>query len=384
MSDNFIGYERAKGPPGIRNMLLILNLTGLTEPGARIVADRLDGAVFASSPHGSFLSRDAEARLARVMAGLARNPNAGAVLVISADTDRSDALATEIADLGKPVEFLTLEACGRDMLTLQDAATRKGAHLLHALSRCDRRRYGLDALTLGLQCGLSDPTSGLAANPVIGAVVDHVCASGGRAIMGETTEWLGLEKSLAGRATTSETGRAIVDAVERRVSLAAAAGVPLLGNNPNRANIEAGLSTIEDKALGSVAKAGTAPVAGCLDYGAKPQGSGLYLMDGPSYTPESLTGIASAGAQIAIFSTGVGNSFVSALMPTIKISGNAATAARLTEQIDLDVSAAIEGDEQAAANALILETLAVASGALTFGEILREGAEIPAALGETL
>ncbi|MEO1104115.1 MAG: hypothetical protein AAFW98_10370, partial [Pseudomonadota bacterium] len=248
-----------------------------------------------------------------------------------------------------------------------------------------REAFPLGALRLALECGLSDPTSGLAANPLLGRVTDRLVAAGGAAVFGETTEWLGSEDGLAARATR-EIAADIYGAVERRERLAAGCGIDLLFNNPGRANIEAGLTTIEDKAIGSVAKSGTAKITQFLAYGDRHESPGLAAMDGPSYTPESLTGLVAAGAQIALFTSGVGNSYVSRIAPTIKVTGNAETAERLPEQFDFVCADLMQRPDlmEAAADALTERILEVASGALTYGEILGEGEEVVARFGETL
>ena len=157
-------------------------------------------------------------------------------------------------------------------------------------------------------------------------------------------------------------------------------GASLTGNNPGEENIRGGLSTIEEKALGAIAKAGSRPIDGVLGLTERPPGPGLYLMDGPSFSPESMTGFVAVGAQLLLFSTGPGNSFASALAPTIKLTAHAGTAARLAEQIDFDASAVFAGDESAGAAAGRLLELAadVAGGTLTWGEVLGEGLESPA------
>jgi altronate dehydratase large subunit len=239
---------------------------------------------------------------------------------------------------------------------------------------------------IALECGMSDPTSGLAANPLLGQVVDRLIADGGAAVFGETTEWLGCEGHLMDRAATPQIAQQIRDAVQRREHLARNHGMDLVGNNPNDANIASGLTTIEDKAIGSIAKSGTAPITAFLHYGERLQGPGLAAMDGPSYTPESLTGLVAAGAQIALFTSGAGNSFVSRLAPTIKITANAETLALLPEHFDFSCSAALGrgADIAASVDGLIDKIADIASGARTYGEILGEDDEVVARFGETL
>ena len=164
------------------------------------------------------------------------------------------------------------------------------------------------------------------------------------------------------------------------------AGIDLLGVNPGPTNIEAGLSTIEEKSLGSIAKGGSRKIQGVLGYAEAPPRSGLYVMDAPSYAPESLTGLVAAGATMVLFSTGPGNSFVNSLAPTIKISANPETVKPLKEQIDFDASSVFLGDQDLtrAGNSLFQLTLEVASGTATWGEVLDEGEEVVSRMGPAL
>jgi len=382
----FLGYRRASGRPGIRNHLLIVNLTGLTAPSARRVQRDLAGSLLVSMDHGMTISGRGEAPVDATIESLARHPNAGAVLVLSAHRGRSDALLTRLADDGRPVRAVNLDDTQRDALAFRTAAVREGARLIARISRQGREPFPWSDLAIALECGMSDPTSGLVANPLVGHVTDRLIADGGAAVFGETLEWLGCEAHLAERAATPEIARRVVDAVDRRLRMARESDLDLLGNNPNPANIASGLSTLEDKAIGSVAKSGSMPIATFLDYGERLETPGLAAMDGPSYTPESLTGLVAAGTQIALFTSGVGNSYVSRLAPAIKITANGETAARLPEQFDFACPEVLEQPERmaAAVDGLVARIVEVASGALTFGEILGEDDEVISRFGESL
>jgi altronate dehydratase large subunit len=205
-------------------------------------------------------------------------------------------------------------------------------------------------------------------------------------VLGETVEWLGAEHLLARRAADSSVAQAIRDAVARREQSAVAAGMDLLGHNPGPTNVAAGLTTIEEKSLGAIAKGGRSTIQGVIDIAQPPRGPGLWLMDAPAYAPESVTGLVAAGAQLVMFTTGVGNSFVSGLAPTIKISGNPVAARRLLEQLDFDASAVFERRESLESAALRLHALVleVASGTATWGEVLDEGEEVISRVGSAL
>ncbi|MEM8950253.1 MAG: UxaA family hydrolase [Pseudomonadota bacterium] len=382
----FLGYAHPKGLAGTRNHLLILSVTGLTGPTAAHIAARVRPSLCLGTPYGSGVIADDGAAHDRVLAGMAAHPNVGAVLVIGADPPKVDKIAKVAAKAKRPVEALSLDACGHDALTLMDRGTRAAAGLLRDISRQRRQALPLSELFLALECGRSDPSSGLVANPLVGMMSDAVVEAGGKAVIGETTEWLGAEHRLAARARTAEITDAIRTAADRREAMAVEAGIDLIGENPGRTNIDAGLSTIEEKSLGAIAKSGRSPIEGVLPYGETPTAPGLWLMDAPAYTPESLTGFAAAGANLALFTTGVGNSYGSALMPTIKISANPETANRLQQQLDVDASAVLSGGislEEALAD-LRSHVVDIASGSLTWSEIFGDRDESISRFGAAL
>jgi altronate dehydratase large subunit len=371
----FDGYERADGRVGVRNAVLVLGINGLVARAASRIAQSVAGTVLVATDYGrGQFGADREAHEAQLR-GLAANPNASAVVIVGADRRTAQALADSVT--GKPVELVTLDDVHEDALALADRGIRAAARLAREASRARRVRVPVTKLCIGIECGHSDATSGLVANPLVGRCVDRVIDAGGTAIFGETIEWLGAEHLLAKRALTSAVGDAIVAAVRRREAEVAATGVDLTYNNPGAENIRGGLSTIEEKSLGAIAKGGTRPIAGVLRIAQPPPAPGLYVMDAPGFSPESMTGFAAAGAQLMLFTTGAGNSYCSALAPTIKVSAHPATGKALPEQIDFDASAVLAGrDDADAAGARLFDMLlAVASGDATWGEVLGEGSE---------
>lgn len=386
MDGTFEGYRRPDGSAGVRNHVLVLSVNGLTGPTARRIGRAVPGARVVTTPYGSGLMGD-DARLQdRALVGLGRHPNVAATLVVGGSPPQVTRIADQIRATGRPAEALVLDDCDHDAITVTERGTRIAAEMMREASRLRRTTMPASALFLGLECGRSDPSSGLVANPLVGRVVDAVIASGGRAAFGETIEWLGAEHLLARRAVDPAIGAAIRDAVARRERAAVAAGMDLLGNNPGPTNVAAGLSTIEEKSLGGIAKGGGSPIQGLIGIAEPPPGAGLFVMDAPAYAPESVTGFVAAGAQIVLFTTGVGNSFVSALAPTIKISGNPETTRRLRQQLDFDASGVFERRETLDAAAVRLHALVldVASGTSTWGEILDEGEEVVSRLGPAL
>ncbi len=382
----FSGYRRPDGQIGIRNYLLILSVGHLTGPSARRIARALPAARLVMLPYGSSLMGEDRALQMRSIIGLGAHPNAGAVLLIGTDGPKLKAIEASIGQSGKPIVTLCLDDHGHDALSLSDRGLREGARLLKDISRLRREPVSATSLLVGVECGRSDPSSGIVANPLIGLVVDRLIDQGGRVVFGETMEWLGAEHLLERRGRTAEVGAALSAAVLRRERLAVSHGLDLLGNNPNPTNVAAGLSTIEEKSLGSIAKSGSRPIDAVVGFGEPIKSAGLFAMDAPSFSPESLTGFVASGAQLMLFSTGVGNSYVSALAPTIKLSANPQACKALGQQLDFDASAVTRGRQSAdeAATALLRLCLDIASGTLTWGEILDEGDEVVSRIGEAL
>lgn len=383
----FLGYHRADGSVGVRNHMLVLSVGGLTIPTARRIASAIQGAVIVGFPYnaGSLLGDD-RATWKRAMLAMAVHPNVGAVLLIGDNPPVAAEVAEHARKAGRPHAMLTLDDCNHDAVTLTERGIRAAARLAMAISVDQRAPAPLSALTLGLECGRSDPSSGLVANPLLGRMADRMVDAGGRAIIGETVEWLGAEHRLEKRAATPEVAKAIRDAVLRREQWAISHGLDLTGNNPGPANIAGGLSSIEEKALGNIAKSGSRPIQGVLQYGEAAPKPGCWVMDAPAYASESLTGFTAAGAQLMLFTTGVGNSFVSALAPTIKVCANPETCARVGEQLDLDAHKVFLGEEtpESASDRLWTRLRQVADGAATWGEILGEGDEIVARYGQAM
>ena len=373
----FAGYRRPDGQFGIRNRVLVLGINGLVAASAARIARDVCGSVVFASPYGrGQYGPDRVAHFAQ-LAGLACNPNIAATLVVGADRRTTDDIVRAVATARKPVASIALDDVHEDALELSMRGMRHAAELALNASRLRREAAPLSALFLAVECGHSDATSGIASNPLAGRIVDRIVDAGGRAVFGETIEWLGAEHLLARRAATAEVGEAIVAAVRRREQAVAAAGLDLTGDNPGAENIRGGLSSIEEKSLGAIAKGGSRPIAGVLGVAERPSRPGAYVMDAPAFSPESMTGFAAAGAQVMLFTTGAGNSYASAVAPTIKISARPETVERLSTQIDFDASAVFSGHEDvdAAADRLYALLIDVCSGTRTFAEILGEGGE---------
>jgi altronate dehydratase large subunit len=238
-------------------------------------------------------------------------------------------------------------------------------------SRLQPQECDASDIVLGLKCGSSDTTSGLAANPALGVVVEKLVAENAVVIMGEVTEFIGAEHILAAQAKDEATGRRILELVERMENRAKAVGVDMRGGQPTPGNIAGGLTTIEEKSLGAIAKAGSAVVQDVYEYGRPPHVKGLVVMDSPGREPEILTGLAAAGCNLITFTTGRGAPQGFPFVPVIKITGNEKTWRHLRDHMDLSVHQVMDGRESLgqAGTRIYEEIETVASGTKTKAEI---------------
>jgi len=238
-------------------------------------------------------------------------------------------------------------------------------------SRARREEFPDSEIRVGVKCGASDATSGLASNPAIGEAFDMFVDAGAACMFGETTELMGAEHILARRAATPEVGRRIYEIVKRLEERVKAMGVDMRGGQPTRGNIEGGITTIEEKSLGAIVKGGTRPISGVYDYGKIPEGKGLFVVDSPGMEPSAFTAIAAAGCQVALFSTGLGALHGFPFVPIIKVTANPGTLDRLGEHVDVyvDVNRGTEALREASGH-IYDEVLEVASGKMTKAEVM--------------
>ena len=370
MSATFLGYRRGNAV-GIRNMVAVISVMDNCNPVTRAVADAVQGTVYLP---GSFirgqLGRDRAITL-KVTAGLCLNPNIAAVVAIGLEPRTTRELVELLSASGKPVEWVDIQEAGGTINSIAKG-TRAAARLVRHVSKQRREEFPLSSLVLGLECGGSDTTSGLASNPSIGVVSDKVVGAGGTAIITETSEFFGAEHLFAERAASTEVRTKFISEIETLEKEIIALGIDLRGSNPTPDNIRGGLTSIEEKALGAMAKAGKSELVGVLGYGDVPERSGLHFMSGPAPAVESITGLAAGGCQLCLFSTGVGNPIGHQVATVIKISGNRNTIEGMSDNVDFDVSSILEKDESiASAGSRLFEyVLSVASGELTTSEVL--------------
>jgi altronate dehydratase large subunit len=262
--------------------------------------------------------------------------------------------------------------------------SRKALGLVISASEARREPIQMSDLVFGLKCGGSDTTSGVASNPAVGVATDYIVEHGGTAIFSETTEIIGAEHILAKRAVNTSVAKRIYAVAKANEDLAMSYGVDLVGTNPVPDNIKGGLSTIEEKSLGAILKAGTSKIMGVLDYEESAPGKGVYFMDSPSAAQAVLTALAAGGCQIILFSTGTGNPVGTAVAPVVKVTANPRTVKNLGDHIDVDICSVLTGDATLgeAGKKVIEAVTAIVNGKSTRNEALNhlEFAPLPGGL----
>jgi len=371
MSASFLGYERPDGQAGVRNWVGVISVMDNVNPIARAIC----GGVYSTIPITTLFVRGQYGRDLKItydtLGGMGRNPNLAAVLVVGLEEISAEQVASRIRNCGKPVEVLLAQNASGSIAATAEGI-RKATNLAATASRARRRMLPASMLTVGVECGGSDTTSGLAANPCIGRVADRIVNEGGRVVISETSEFLGAEHLFAERAVNATVRQAFLERIHQMEQEALTRGVDIRGTNPVPDNIRGGLTTIEEKSLGATAKAGTTPLVGVLDYGEPPVQPGMHFMATPAPAVESMTGLAAGGCQLILFATGVGNMIGNMVAPTIKVTANINTARQQADNIDVDVTAVLEHDRKIddAGDELFETTLDVASGTMTRSEIL--------------
>lgn len=366
----FLGYRRADGRVGTRNEIWILPTVGcvgrtaekIAARAARQFEGRVDGIHAFAHPFGcSQLGEDLEGTRA-ILTALANHPNAGGVLLVGLGCE-SNQLRGMLPGIAHPnLRTIGAQAAGDEV----EEGLALVAELVAEAERATRAPAPLADLVLGVKCGGSDGFSGLTANPLVGRMSDAVTAAGGAAILTEIPEIFGAEQLLMARAEDAAVFERIVDLVNGFKAYFTRHGEPV-SENPSPGNIAGGITTLEEKSLGAVQKAGHATVTDVLPYGGRVQRRGLTLLEGPGNDAVSSTALAAAGATAILFTTGRGTP-LGFPVPTVKIASNSDLATRKPGWIDFDAGQVLAEGMDAAAAALLDRIVDVASGMPTAAE----------------
>src|SRR3954454_23417198 len=363
----FLGYRRSDGRVGTRNEVWIVPTVGCVARTAERIAsianarrsNAVDGVYAFQHPFGCSQLGDDLAGTRSLLASLACNPNAGGVLIIGlgCESNQLDALLHEIPEeLRAKVRTLKAQAEEDEI----DAGVAAIETLVAQASQTKREPAPISKLVIGLKCGGSDGFSGLTANPLVGRLSDMIVGSGGSAILTEIPEIFGAERLLMGRAHDHMVFDALVSVVNDFKRYFLAHGQPV-SENPSPGNIAGGITTLEEKSLGAVQKAGHAPVVEVLRYGERLRRQGLNILEAPGNDAVSSTALAAAGATIILFTTGRGTP-LGFPVPTVKIATNSALAEKKRGWIDFDAGQVLKSGIEPAADALAEKIAAVASG----------------------
>lgn len=403
----FQGYRRADGRAGTRNYIAIISNVNCSASVSKYVAHRFDHGLLKDFPNvdgilplthkggcGMQFGGEDHEQLARTMAGFAKHPNVGGFLLIGLGCETAS--LPYLVDHGGLVQIngtagrklpptLSMQDCGGTAKTIE-AAHREIMKMLPVVNDVRRQAIPASEIVLGLNCGGSDGNSGITANPALGVASDLLVAAGGTAVLAETSEVYGAEHLLMRRARTRAIGEKLAERIRWWEHYAAMFGT-VLDNNPSQGNKEGGLTTIYEKSLGAVTKAGSTALTGVYLYGEPIKSKGFVFMDTPGFDPVSVTGLVAGGCNVVAFTTGRGSCFGCKPAPSIKIATNTPMYERMIDDMDINAGVILDGTPVEEVGRQIFEyVLEVASGAKTKSELLGVGEEefAPWSIGPTL
>jgi (2R)-sulfolactate sulfo-lyase subunit beta len=368
----FLGYRRENGRVGVRNHVIILPVDDLSNAACEAVANNIQGTMALPHPYGRLqFGEDLDLHF-RTLIGTGANPNVAAVVVIGIENGWTQKIVEGIAATGKPVTGFGIEQHG-DHETIMKAS-RAAKEYVQWASELRREEAPLSELWVSTKCGESDTTSGCGSNPTVGNAFDKLYPQGATLLFGETSEITGGEHLVAERCRDDEVRDRFMFMFNRYQDLINRHKTSDLSDSqPTKGNIEGGLTTIEEKALGNIQKIGKKCIVdGVLDKAEEPTGPGLWFMDSSSAAAEMVTLAAAAGYVVHFFPTGQGNIIGNPILPVIKICANPRTVRTMSEHVDVDVSALLrkEMTPDGAGDALLDSMLRTANGRLTSAEAL--------------
>ena len=387
----FMGFRRKDGRVGTRNYVGILASVNCSSSATRQIADHFkDPAVMAAYPNvdgvipfptkggcGAHYGSTDLGQLQRTMAGIVEHPCVGAYVVLSLGCEVNqpqDLIDNTGMGNGTGPKVLTIQQDGgfRNTVAAGIAAVEQ---LLPIANQYAREPIPVSELVVALQCGGSDGWSGVTANPGLGKAADELVRQGGTVVLGETTEVYGGEHLLTRRAVSQEVGEKLIECIHWWENHTAMHGASI-DNNPAPGNKLGGLTTIYEKSLGAIAKAGNTPMTQVVRYAEKITERGFVHMDSPGYDPVSVTGQVAGGCNVVVFTTGRGSCFGFKPAPSIKIATNSILYASQEPDMDVNAGKVLDGVSLDAVGDEIFElVLRVASGERSKSELVGVGEE---------
>ena len=404
--DTFPGFARPGGKAGTRNYIAVISSVNCSASVARYVADHfrssdfqsdfvnVDGVVAFTHKGGcSYDPNHGHEVLQRVIAGMARHPNIGGYVLVGlgCEVNQVPGLVEkhhldQLQDGEQAPTFLTIQQTGGVRKTVE-SAVKAVEKMLPDVNALQRTTQPVSKLAMAMNCGGSDANSGISANPALGVASDELVRQGAASVFGETTEIYGAEHLLTRRAVTREVGEKLVSKIRWWEEHTALFG-STIDNNPSPGNKDGGLTTIFEKSLGAIAKAGQAPLAAVYDYAEPIEAKGLCFMDTPGNDPVSMTGLVSGGCNVGVFTTGRGSVYGCKPSPCIKVATNSPMYNWMEEDMDINAGTILDGTEtvEQVGRRIYDKILAVAGGEKTKSELAGMGDEefAPWMLGPTL
>lgn len=369
----FEGYRRPDGSVGVRNHVLVMPVAYTANHVTSRIAKEVLGVATFKHQHGNDQEGGDLEQTKRVLAGFATHPNVYGVVIVGMGYEHVslEEIAEAARNKNKPVRVVNIIEQG-GMKNSVDYGVTAAQELLEESLKVKREPVPISELILGTECGGSDACSGISANPAVGSCCDRLVENGGTAILSETMELIGAEELLAERAISPEIERRVFETIETMENRALKAGVDVRGTQPAPGNIEGGISTLEEKSLGSVRKGGTSPLMDIIDYAEHTKTNGLVWMDTTGHDSEQLVGMVAGGCQVVAFTTGRGTALGSPIAPVIKIASNTPMYERMKDNMDNNAGTVVQRLETIdQVGVRIFEMLkSVAAGQQTKSEIL--------------
>ena len=368
----FWGYRRAEGRPGIRNHVLILPGCACGSESARVVASQVRGAVNIVFNTGcSDVAANTEMSQ-KVLTGFACNPNVYGVVIIGlgCETVGHKLLREKIQKMtSKPVVSFGIQEEGGTLKTIEKAV-RAAREMAAEAGLQQKELFDISELFMGIECGGSAATSGIASNVAVGELSDLLVDLGATSMMSESIEWIGGEHVVAKRAATPKIHNEIIEVCRAYEEHLKAAGQDCRAGQPTPGNKAGGLSTLDEKSLGCIRKGGTRPIVEVLEQGARPTKHGAVVMDTAGYDISSVTSMVAGGCQVVIFTTGRGTPTGNAIVPVLKVTANERTYKCMEDNMDVDLSPIVRGEKtyQEMGRELLHIIHEVANGRLTKAE----------------